>query len=118
MSKRPVSTLIAVSGGSDSLALLHQLAESKPKSTLFVATVDHQLRPESASEARFVAKISANLGLPHKTLRWDHNNQTSDHISSKAAREGRYALLVAHAKSVGATAIALGHTLMIKPKLC
>ena len=99
--------LIAVSGGSDSLALLHQLADTHPHGSLQIATVDHQLRPESATEAKFVAEISAKLGLPHTILHWENLGQSS----SKAAREGRYKLLVAHAKAIGAASIALGHTM-------
>ncbi len=107
MSKPLAPILIAVSGGSDSLALLHQLAETQPKHTFHVATVDHQLRPESAAEAEHVAKILTALGLPHKILLWENNNQSS----SAAARKARYSLLVAHAKTIGANKIALGHTL-------
>ncbi len=99
--------LVAVSGGSDSMALLNLLANRNPHPQLFVATVDHQLRPESADEAEHVAKFAASLNLPHKILRWENHGQSS----SKAAREGRYELLVAHAKSIGASAIALGHTM-------
>ena len=50
---------IAVSGGSDSMALFHMLtdwkSDNKPK--IFVASVDHGLRSESKSEVEFVKKI-------------------------------------------------------------
>ncbi|MEE9315175.1 MAG: tRNA lysidine(34) synthetase TilS [Rhizobiaceae bacterium] len=103
----PAPILIAVSGGSDSMALLNLLAAKNPNSQLHVATVDHQLRPEAASEAEHVAEYATSLNLPHITLHWENNGQSS----SKAAREGRYELLITHAKTIGASAIALGHTM-------
>ena len=49
----PARLGVAVSGGGDSLALLHILAECFPngETELFTATVDHGLRPEAAAEA-------------------------------------------------------------------
>lgn len=96
--------LIAVSGGSDSLALLHLLSE-QPTSKLHVATVDHGLRPEAANEASYVAQVCADLGIPHQTLNWVPNA-----TDAQSARIGRYALLADYARKIGATAIALGHT--------
>ena len=52
--------IVAVSGGSDSIALL-LLASSWAKSvdaTLQVVTIDHGLRPEAAAEAAFVSGVS------------------------------------------------------------
>ena len=49
--------LLAVSGGVDSMALMHIVAESvgaAKRARILVATVDHALRAESAEEARFV----------------------------------------------------------------
>ena len=50
---------IAVSGGSDSMALLHILTDwkSAAKPNIFVASIDHGLRSESKSEVEFVKKI-------------------------------------------------------------
>ncbi len=59
---------IAVSGGPDSLALLLLAAAAFPDAVQ-AATVDHQLRPESANEAAFVAELCAGLGVTHATLR-------------------------------------------------
>src|SRR5215211_1480107 len=57
---------VAVSGGADSLALLHALrALAGPRGwRLAVVTVDHGLRPGSAADAAFVADHAKALGLP------------------------------------------------------
>ncbi len=102
--------LVAVSGGGDSMALLHCLADWRARSgcRLTVATVDHGLRDGSAEDALFVTNICLPLGLPHRTLVWRH--KPTGTRSSASARMARYALLHAHARDVGATCIALGHT--------
>src|SRR5262245_63644230 len=48
------TVLVAVSGGADSVALLHLLVELAPgwRLRLHVLHVDHQLRPDSAADAR------------------------------------------------------------------
>lgn len=86
---------MAVSGGPDSLALLHLFARwlatlAAPPPTR-VITVDHRLRPQSADEASFVAVEAAALGLPHTTLTWDGTKPSSG--LPAAAREARYALM-------------------------
>lgn len=58
---------IAVSGGPDSLALL-LLAHAAMPGQVYAATVDHGLRPESASEAAFVAQVCSDIGVPHAIL--------------------------------------------------
>ena len=57
---------IAVSGGSDSLALLH-LLHAWGRAELVVATVDHGLRSEAKDEAVFVQRICEGLGVRHDT---------------------------------------------------
>jgi len=58
---------LAVSGGPDSLALL-LLAEAAMPGKVEVATVDHGLRPESASEAARVLELCAGHGIPCQML--------------------------------------------------
>ncbi len=58
---------LAVSGGPDSIALL-LLAHDTLPDRIAAATVDHGLRPEAAAEARFVAELCADRGIPHATL--------------------------------------------------
>jgi tRNA(Ile)-lysidine synthase len=99
--------LLAVSGGPDSLALLHLVAEWQARvgtgaPQVTVATVDHGLRDESAREAEIVAQMSAALGLPHTTLRWEGVKPARG--IPNAARDARYALLQAHALIVAPAA--------------
>lgn len=102
---------VAVSGGSDSTALLTLLSEFAAEaggSTLHVVTVDHGLRPEAADEARAVAALAAELGHSHDTLRWtgwDGQGNLQD-----AARRARYELIADWAQAEGIEVVALGHT--------
>ena len=101
---------IAVSGGSDSLALLHLAqrwgaARNRP---VIAATVDHGLRPEAAQEAEQVAQTCVSLGVPHTTLLWHAPENRSSNQS--LARAGRHRLICEWAKRNGAFHILLGHT--------
>ena len=96
---------IAVSGGPDSLALLLLCNAAFPGQCL-AATVDHQLRAESAAEARFVAEICASLGIAHATLA--PASPIAGSIQS-AARAARYALLRRWAEEKGIDAILTAH---------
>ena len=70
--------VLAVSGGSDSTALLVIAARwaravkkrLKRAPKLIAITIDHGLRPESAREAAAVKRLARRLGVPHRTLRW------------------------------------------------
>ena len=82
---------IAVSGGPDSLALLLLAAAARP-GLIEAATVDHALRTESADEAKFVASVCRELGVPHAilTAQWENRPETA---IQERAREVRYHLL-------------------------
>ena len=101
---------LAVSGGSDSLALLHLFNAFRRNrdGRATVLTVDHGLRAEAAAEARQVADWAKTLGLPHVTLRWiGPKPQTG--IQAKA-RVARYDLLADWCRAQDAQVIVTGHT--------
>ncbi|MBM3945975.1 MAG: tRNA lysidine(34) synthetase TilS [SAR202 cluster bacterium] len=109
------TTLVAaVSGGPDSLALLHLLARLQTSCglSLHVAHLDHALRDDSADDARFVQEQAWLLGLPFICRRVDVLSQgTRLRLGlEQAAREVRYAFLAQVAQDAGAAAVALGHT--------
>ncbi|MFD0860200.1 tRNA lysidine(34) synthetase TilS [Roseovarius aquimarinus] len=98
---------IAVSGGSDSVALLHLMADWGG-APLRCVTVDHRLRPEAAAEAEGVARQCEALGIAHDILVWD--NWDGQGNLSAAARAARYALIGDWAARHGLAGVALGHT--------
>lgn len=112
--KHPVTLLVAVSGGGDSLGLLLSLAGlcasgQFPGIRLCACTVDHDLRAGSADEAQWVAAVCAHHGVPHVTRRWDGPKPQAG--LQAAARAARYGLLVDAARQTGADAILSAHTL-------
>nr|WP_244979413.1 tRNA lysidine(34) synthetase TilS [Bartonella queenslandensis] len=105
--------VLAVSGGSDSLALMFLVKEyletfSIPPEIIAV-TVDHQLRKESAREAEIVAEICRDYHIKHITVRWE-GKKPKTHLAF-SARIARYNLLVQEAQKQGASLIMTGHTL-------
>jgi tRNA(Ile)-lysidine synthase len=101
---------VALSGGSDSTAVMVALAQGRTAhdSEICAATVDHGLRPEAAQEARLARDCAQRFGVPHEILKWgdwDGRGNLQD-----KARTARYALLADWAVRRGLGAVVLGHT--------
>jgi tRNA(Ile)-lysidine synthase len=106
---------VAVSGGADSLALLHALrALAGPRRwRLAVVTVDHGLRPGSAADAAFVADHAKALALPARVCTLTPGGLARHHAAGPegAARAARYEALWPAADELGCPWLATGHTL-------
>lgn len=106
--------LVAVSGGVDSVVLLHILVQLKTEFgwELVVAHYNHGLRgAESDADAAFVRRLAAELGLKCHCGRGHVRRRaraTGESIEM-AARQLRHEFLYRTALRVGATKIALGH---------
>lgn len=107
--------LVAVSGGPDSVALLHVLLELRREYglRLFLAHLDHRLREESREEAKFVKGIAKSLGIDCHSKRADVTGfcRRKKLSLEEGAREVRYAFLEEAARKARASRIALGHTM-------
>jgi tRNA(Ile)-lysidine synthase len=105
--------LVAVSGGSDSVGLLHGLSiylKSLPDRPLLSAvTVDHSLREGSAAEAMGVGALCAKLNVPHVVKTWEGAKPVTG--IQAAARRERRALICQCAVEIGADVVLSGHTL-------
>jgi tRNA(Ile)-lysidine synthase len=86
--------LVAVSGGPDSMALLHVLAKLAPRFGARVAAhgVDHGLRSAAADELALAARFAGELGVPFTTSRVEVGPGAN---LMARAREARYASLEA-----------------------
>ena len=103
--------IIALSGGMDSMALLHVFLQiAHPSSPpVFTAHLDHAARTESAEEARWVRKQSENLGVPCFIDRLDISADKS--LSQEAYwRRERYLFLERIRQQCHAVSIATAHT--------
>ena len=106
--------VVAVSGGPDSLALLHRLMTLAPRFPwkLHVAHLDHGLRgAQSANEARFVATTAATWGLSATIELRDVGALAKEFRVGlpAAARAARYAFLADVARAQDASAVVVGH---------
>lgn len=110
MPNPPAVIGVAVSGGSDSMALLHLLHGfcALHGSKLRAVTVDHGLRLEARREAAKVREVCAQLGVTHDTLLW--SDWDGEGNLQGAAREARYRLMAKWADDTDVDTIALGHT--------
>jgi len=109
------TVVVAVSGGADSVCLLHLMArlQSELDIRLHLAHFDHRLRgAESLADMRYVAGLATSLGIPITTGSEDVATYRSRKNCSleEAARELRHGFLATVASNVGADRVAVGHT--------
>ncbi len=108
------TVVVGVSGGPDSLCLLHILQQLAPDLSLglHVAHLNHQMRGEDAdADAAFVGRLAADWGLPVTIESADIPALARAHkmAPEEAARRTRYAFLARVARQVGARTIAVAH---------
>ncbi|MBC7250716.1 MAG: tRNA lysidine(34) synthetase TilS [Anaerolineae bacterium] len=106
--------VVGVSGGPDSLCLLHVLRHLSAELDLrlHVAHLNHCLRGEEAeADAAFVAALAAEWGLPCTVETRDVPTMAREKklAIEEMARLARYAFLARVAQRVGARKIAVGH---------
>lgn len=104
--------LVAISGGSDSTALLVALSRLRDEPvfsgfSLQAITIDHGLRPGSDDEAESVSRLCQRLGIPHRIRPWLGEKPVTG--VQAAARAARYRLLAEEARLCGAIAVLTGH---------
>lgn len=112
--RRGERILVAVSGGLDSMVLLHQLAELADgrRWKLHVAHFNHQLRGRaSTADERFVAQAARKLGLPFTSGRGAVRSAARKRGESleMAARELRHRFLAGAARQLNCRCVALAH---------
>ncbi|HDH09587.1 MAG TPA: tRNA lysidine(34) synthetase TilS, partial [Chloroflexi bacterium] len=107
------TVVVGVSGGPDSLCLLHVLRRlSEYDLKLHVAHLNHMIRGEEAdADAAFVAELAKEWGLPATIEAYDVPRLAREKklALEEAARQARYGFLAQVARRVGARRIAVGH---------
>jgi len=103
--------LVGVSGGADSVALLHLLVQAGLRN-LVVCHLDHRLRGRASTEdGRFVQRLASSLGLPIELQRVEVAQlarQRGDSLET-AARWARHEWFAACAKKYRCPRVILAH---------
>ncbi len=112
--ERDSTVIVGVSGGADSVCLLHALVALAPEYDLrlHVAHLDHQLRGDAArADADFVHDLAREWNLPCTIESRDVAAFARDHKLSieEAARQVRYAFLCEVALTNDSETIAVAH---------
>jgi len=108
------TVVVAVSGGSDSVALLHLLRglQDEYALALHIAHLNHRLRPEAGADAEFVRQMAVNLGIPVTVEEVDVAARAAQEKRSleDAGRQARYEFFARVAAAVRASRVATAHT--------
>lgn len=102
---------VAVSGGTDSMALclLAQEWATSQDRKMIALTLDHKLRPESAREATQVGLWLAVRGITHHILTWEHAAGDLQGNLQEQARNARYGLLEEWCQANGVEYLLIAH---------
>jgi tRNA(Ile)-lysidine synthase len=102
--------LVGVSGGPDSLSLVHVLSSLGYAVT--AAHYNHGLRPEAGEDSRHVQRAAERMGIPFISEAGDVAKfaETAGMSIEEAARSLRYRFLFAQARRLECAAVAVGHT--------
>ena len=110
----PSRVAVALSGGPDSMALVLALVQWRQQqgvdTDIVPLIVDHGLRPESASEALYVADLVRQWGLCAQIIPWKHSQ--GKEVGSgvmELARQARYRLMAYACASLGIEHLFVGH---------
>jgi len=100
---------VAVSGGSDSIALLFLLSSwcKKSNTKLSVLSVNHNLRPQACDEIHYVRNLAEELKHDFYKLSWDAGITKSS--IQERARKGRYDLMSKKCKELGIKTLLTAH---------
>ena len=106
--------VVGVSGGADSVALLHVLLglSKRLRIKIVVAHLDHRIRGKAAAaDARFVKQLAVRLGVRCEQARADVPRMAREAGISleMAAREARYAFFARAARKTGAQVVVTAH---------
>src|SRR4051794_19867846 len=101
---KPGSYVVAVSGGVDSMALLHYL-QTRPGIKLTVAHFDHGIRDDSPEDRKLAQEVAKSYKLPFVY----HEGRLGGEASEATARAARYDFLNKVRRSSQAQAIITAH---------
>lgn len=112
--KKGSRVVLGVSGGADSVALLHAFAQLKNtwQFKIIVAHLDHGLRASSEADARFVEALAETLKVPCVFERWPVCElcEKQGWSLEEGARRLRYQFLEGVAQQYGADSVVVAHT--------
>lgn len=101
--------VVGVSGGPDSLTLLHVLERILRPGQLIIAHLDHGLRPSSAVEAQRAAEAARGMRFFTERVDVAELGRVQGLSIEEAGRTARYDFLARVARQEGALIVAVGH---------